>query len=123
MKRFVIVTLSLLYFVSFSALMGKEKGREILLKNNWYIQNSEIALSSGDKISAPSFKYDGWIKTTVPTTVMNSLVKNGTYKDLFFSTNLDKVPKEQFGKPWWFRTEFNLPKENNKKYGFICRNF
>lgn len=116
MKRFITCSVFLLLILGCNILFGIEKDNTILLKNNWYIQNSVKVNAGGDKISQQSFAVDGWIKTSAPTTVLNALVKNGIYKDVFFSTNLDKIPKEQFKKPWWFRTEFQISKSENSKF-------
>lgn len=116
MKKTIIALVLLFTFLGAGVLFSFEKGNSFLLKNNWYIQSSEKTPAAGDKISLTSFSVKGWEKTSVPTTVLNALVKNGVYKDIFFSTNLDKIPKEQFRKTWWFRTEFTLKKGNDSKY-------
>ncbi len=39
-----------------------------------------------------------------------TLVTNGEYPDLFFSTNMrDQVDPSRFAVPWWYRTLFTLP--------------
>lgn len=105
-SKFVIGSLFML-ILSFWQLQA-QRNNCILLKNNWQLQNSELVKASGSEISSEKFKTKNWFNTSVPTTVLNALVKNAVYKDIFFSTNLDKIDKEQFRKPWWFRTQFEL---------------
>ena len=42
---------------------------------------------------------------------MAVLTANGVYKDIFFGKNLETIPEEPFKGPWWYRQEFDLPKE------------
>ena len=37
------------------------------------------------------------------------------YKDIFNGDNLKDLPAKEFEKPWWYRTEFNLPGTANGK--------
>jgi len=91
----------------------------IKLKSNWFIQNSALVNAGGENISQPLYKVENWYKTNVPTTVLNALVKNGVYKNIFYSTNFDKIPKEQFKNPWWFRTSFIIDEKNESKNYFL----
>jgi len=43
--------------------------------------------------------------------VLGALVQAGVYKDLYVGMNMKQVPEEQFRKPWWYRTEFVLTRE------------
>jgi exo-1,4-beta-D-glucosaminidase len=45
----------------------------------------------------------------VPSTVLAALVRDGRVEDPYFGRNLAAIPTEQFGVPWWYRTEFDLP--------------
>lgn len=96
-----------------------------LLKENWTIQSSSKVSATGDEISKNGFKTKGWYPATMPSTILETLVKNGVYKDPYYGNNLTEVggyfpvsssmylydlPKDSpFSVPWWFRTEFELP--------------
>ncbi len=86
---------------------------KIKLKKNWQIQSSEKVKADGNEISEIGFSTKGWFPAEVPTTVLAALVRDSVYKNIFFSKNLDKIPHEQFTKPWWYRTEFSIPKIKN----------
>src|SRR3984893_16728103 len=98
----------------------------ISLNQGWQIQSSCEAKASGDQVSAPGFAASGWHKTTVPNTVVGTLVDDQTYPDPFYGMNLKSLPgmgysdKSFFavqdmpeGSPfrcsWWWRTEFTVP--------------
>jgi len=98
----------------------------ISLNANWQIQSSCVAKTSGEKVSAAGFATNGWHKTTVPNTVVGTLVDDKTYPDPTYGTNLKNLPGMNYssatffalqdmpeGSPfkcsWWWRTEFNVP--------------
>ena len=99
---------------------------ELLLQNGWAIQSSEKVAARSEDISRAGFNAAGWHKTSLPKTVFAALVENGVYPDPYFGNNLRSIPgvKYEIGsefanqevpagspyaKPWWYRTEFELP--------------
>ena len=82
-------------------------GKKQLLKD-WKIQSSVMVNSEGGLISVNKFNDTEWYQAEIPSTVLNALVKNGVYENIFFGDNLSKIPTEQFKKPWWYRTVFNI---------------
>ena len=89
------------------------------LNDDWHIQSSEKATQTGDVISTPSYNTQNWIGATIPTTVMNALVENGNYADLFMGKNLENVDSTQFQCPWWYRKTFTLEESNFKSARLI----
>jgi exo-1,4-beta-D-glucosaminidase len=96
------------------------------LNAGWQIQSSCEAKVGGEQVSSPGFAASGWHKTTVPNTVVGTLVDDKTYADPMYATNLKKLPGMNYSdKPvfanidmpadspfrcsWWWRTEFTLP--------------
>jgi exo-1,4-beta-D-glucosaminidase len=105
----------------------------ISLNANWQIQSSCVAKASGEKVSVAGFATTGWHKTTVPNTVVGSLVDDKTYPDPTYGTNLKNLPGMNYssatffalqdmpeGSPfkcsWWWRTEFSLPASASGKH-------
>jgi exo-1,4-beta-D-glucosaminidase len=99
----------------------------ITLRDGWAVQSSAKLSSTGEKVSLPGFDVSGWYKTSAPRTVFAVLVDNGVYKDPYFGMNLRSVPgveykigtgfanqempeKSPYAVPWWYRTEFEVPK-------------
>jgi exo-1,4-beta-D-glucosaminidase len=101
--------------------------QKIELSKGWKIQSSAKVASPGETLSTPAAETRGWIDTEVPATVVATHVKNGLYPDPFFGKNLRSLPgvtypegqnfsnlpmspESPFAVPWWYRTEFVIPK-------------
>jgi exo-1,4-beta-D-glucosaminidase len=97
----------------------------ISMNSGWEIQSSCEVNAGGDKVSAPGFATAGWHKTTVPNTVVGTLVDDKTYDDPTYGMNLKKLPGMYYGEKvffatvdmpegspfrcsWWWRTQFKL---------------
>jgi exo-1,4-beta-D-glucosaminidase len=95
------------------------------LNDGWQIQSSCEAKATGEQVSTAGFAASGWHKTTVPNTVVGTLVDDKTYPDPTYGTNLKKLPGMNYsersffalldmpeGSPfhcsWWWRAEFTL---------------
>src|SRR5215468_1205785 len=98
----------------------------IELLQGWEIQSSCDAKASGDQVSKLGFSTSGWHRTTVPNTVVGTLVDDKTYPDPTYGTNMKNLPGMNYsaatffalqdmpaGSPfkcsWWWRTEFRVP--------------
>ncbi|WP_161596725.1 glycoside hydrolase family 2 protein [Chitinophaga vietnamensis] len=79
------------------------------LDRNWKIRTSVDVSEPVSVLSGPAFPAKGWYPAAVPGTVMGALVADSVYKDVFFDNNMERIPKEPFKAPWWYRTEFDLP--------------
>lgn len=84
---------------------------EILLDKEWHIRSSADLSIGGDILSKAGLNIEGWYPTTVPSTVLAVLVKNGVYKDPFFGKRLERIPTAQFKKAWWYRKEFTADEQ------------
>ena len=82
----------------------------LYLTDGWRIQAAAQTQANSAAVSSKHFDDKGWYSTTVPSTVLGTLVNNGVYRDIFFGTNLAKIPRLQFSNAWWFRDEFNISK-------------
>jgi len=104
-----------------------ENDHELILHENWTIQSSVKVKAEGSSISKVEFRTDGWYPATMPSTILETLVKNKVYKDPYYGNNLPEsegffpadeylydLPKDSpFSVPWWFRTEFDLTDSND----------
>lgn len=98
------------------------------LREGWALQSSASVGVAGEVISTVGFPTAGWHRATVPTTVVSALVADGTFPDPDFGMNLRRIPgttydvgvnfsnrpmpgSSPFRVPWWYRTEFTLPRE------------
>ncbi|RJP67207.1 MAG: glycoside hydrolase family 2 [Ignavibacteriales bacterium] len=95
------------------------------LKDNWFIQSSEVVKVNGEKISLPDFKFEkasdtnkadgNWYPVNLPSTVLAGLVNNKVYENIYYSDNLKMISDEKLKKSWWYRTEFEIPNQQQKK--------
>jgi len=116
----------------FSTQMSRAEDAEklvspaISLSEGWQIQSSCEAKATGQQVSTLGFEATGWHKTTVPNTVVGTLVDDKTYPDPMYGMNMKKLPGMNYsdksffalqdmpeGSPfrcsWWWRTEFVKP--------------
>jgi Beta-galactosidase/beta-glucuronidase len=104
----------------------------VQLLKGWEIQSSCEAKTSGEQVSRAGFATAGWHKTTVPNTVVGTLVDDKTYPDPTYGTNMKDLPGMNYstatffanqdmpdGSPfkcsWWWRNEFDVPASFAKK--------
>jgi exo-1,4-beta-D-glucosaminidase len=111
-----------IFFIFFLAvytvkIYSRESSMEYMLplNKNWLIQSCKNAPEAGSLISTTKYFPVNWHRAVVPSTVMGTLVNDGVYKDIFNGDNFKNIPAKEFEKPWWYRTEFNLPGTANGK--------
>jgi exo-1,4-beta-D-glucosaminidase len=123
-------------WLAFPSRSAAAEENQIFLRDGWSLQTSLLAKENGDRISQPDFKTDGWCAASVPTTVLNALVRNSVYPDPYVGMNNMRIPdaSDEFNReyglakfshlpdgrnpwadPWWFRKVFRLPEDFQKK--------
>jgi exo-1,4-beta-D-glucosaminidase len=85
-----------------------EREHRLDLAEGWRIQAAADVEAGGALVSAPGFPTAGWYPARVPTTVLAALVADGAYTDPYFGKNLEKIPRERFEGPWWYRRELSV---------------
>src|ERR1700739_65296 len=115
-----------------SPIADQAATKSLQLLRGWEIQSSCEAKESGEKISQNGFAATGWHKSTIPNTVVGTLVDDKTYPDPTYATNLKNFPGMNYssatffanqdlpdGSPfkcsWGWRNEFALPAAYAKK--------
>jgi len=96
------------------------------LHEGWRLQSACKLQAPGDAISTTGFQPDGWLKITVPSTVLAAQAADGVFPDPYYGMNLRQIPGTTYGigkifanlpmdpnSPyhcgWWYRTEFTAP--------------
>jgi beta-galactosidase/beta-glucuronidase len=126
------VTITIAVIILTSCKENKVAMPSLNLSGAWLIKSSLQVSEQGNKVSTGNFRPVSWYPATVPTTVLNALIKNKVYPDPFVGLNNYKIPdvSDEFnarynlarysyidGKtnpwkdPYWFRKEFFLTKE------------
>ena len=116
----IILFISVLSAFSCSHNDDSNNNFETKLSTNWKVNSAKKVIDNGKNISLVEFNDDSWYQTTIPSTVLNSLINNGVYKDVYKGNNLDKIPTNQFKNAWWYRKVFNIDKiDNNDNYRLL----
>ena len=108
----------------------------LYLKDNWRLKSGFLIKDDAKLISSAGYDADGWYPTSVPTTVLNALVKNGVYPDPRVGLNNFLIPdasdeynrqndlakysylpeqRNPWKDPYWYRTEFKAPANGQSK--------
>src|SRR6266849_6258755 len=113
-----------------------DSGEKIYLDKDWQLQSSCEVKADGEQVSAVGFDVSKWHHTNLPNTVVGALVDDKTYPDPTYGTNLkllpgmgyssktffalQDMPKDSpFRCSWWFRTEFALPADFDRKTNWL----
>ena len=85
----------------------------VTIASGWQLQDTAKVSDAGATVSTERYKPKGWYAATVPGTVLTSLVNNGVYPEPLYGENNrpDKIPDSLSRTPYWYRTEFRVPKE------------
>jgi exo-1,4-beta-D-glucosaminidase len=107
-----------------------QPGQRQSLADGWLLKSSVLVPDDGERISTVGYKPQRWLKTSLPSTVLSALVKNGVYPDPRFGLDAFRIPdsSDEFNRkhdlakfsylpdkrnpwrdPYWYRTEFTLP--------------
>jgi exo-1,4-beta-D-glucosaminidase len=96
------------------------------LRDDWRIQSACKIKAGGETITSAGYAPEGWIKTTVPSTVLAAQAAAGQIPDPYFGDNLRHIPGTDYpigqnfanlpmsaDSPyrcgWWYRAEFTAP--------------
>lgn len=98
----------------------------MVLHEGWRMQSACKLQAAGESISTATYRPEGWLATTVPSTVLAAQVADGIYKNPYYGTNLRDIPGTTYpvgrnfanlpmpdDSPyrcgWWYRNEFVVP--------------
>ncbi|WP_447641157.1 MULTISPECIES: glycosyl hydrolase 2 galactose-binding domain-containing protein [Chitinophagaceae] len=136
-KRRLFSILGTLFFAPFSHAQTTNNVSQFQL-TDFQLQSSSIVGDDGAALSDPQYRTNTkWYATKVPSTVLNSLVKNQVYPDPYQGLNNMLVPdaSDKFNqtydllkyshlgkgvnpwkKPYWFITNFDIPSTSRDKH-------
>ncbi len=132
MKRInIVVLLLLIAFTAFGQSVDKERNYIQVLKSSighngasvWKMKKAGDITAKQEDVSTEKVQMGDWLPAIVPGTVLNSLVYNKVYPEPYFGLNnklesnlipdLFHVGRDFY--TYWFRTEFELKKEEHDK--------
>ncbi len=116
----------MLLLAAFTAPAAANAGTATPLHDGWRLQSACTVHAEGAAISGADFSTDGWLKTSVPSTVLAAQAADKVFPDPYFGMNLRNIPGTSYpighnfsnlpmpqDSPyrcgWWYRTEFVVP--------------
>lgn len=130
-------------FILFLLIAFEVRAQKIKLSGLWYIKSTVEVIAADEEVSSLNYTPEDWYETTVPSTVLNALVKNGLYPDPRMGMNNFLIPdiSDDFNKkhdlakfsylknkknpwkdPYWYRTEVVIPREYRNKQIWLTFN-
>ena len=76
----------------------------------WEVKpQADLGNATGEQISVPGFEMTDYVKGIVPGAVFTAYVEAGIVSDPEYGDNIYKVDETFYNRPFWYRTEFELP--------------
>ncbi|MFF7972333.1 sugar-binding domain-containing protein [Streptomyces sp. NPDC007905] len=76
--------------------------------SGYAIQSTAKVTDSAAAVSSPGYPASGWYPAGPRSTVLAALLADGLYADPFHSTDQQRIPKDDFQVPWWYRSDFTV---------------
>ncbi|MBN2162747.1 MAG: discoidin domain-containing protein [Pontiellaceae bacterium] len=104
----------LLYGVALGLCSGHAQDNRMSLDSsnpqiNWEIKPQDDVKQSGEQVSKPGYRLKDAVKGVVPGIVFTAYVDAGLEKDPNYADNIQKVDEAFYSRPFWYRTEFDMP--------------
>lgn len=81
----------------------------------WQIRpQADLENVEGEQLSIPGFEMGDYVRGVVPGVVFTAYVEAGKEQDPNYADNIYKVDETFYNRPFWYRTEFKLPKSYSK---------
>ncbi|MDB4584135.1 hypothetical protein N9164_13350 [Draconibacterium sp.] len=116
-KNILLLVLSIHFLSACTTTTDKASTfRSEEISSGWTMQSSEeLKGVEESSISKNDFQPTGWYKAVVPGTVLGAMATHGVIEDPYFGINMQSINPEDYKKPWWFRTSFNLSADDLTK--------
>jgi hypothetical protein len=77
--------------------------------DGWQLRDARTVNATPSQLSEPSYNAAGWMRATVPGTVLTSMVDDGVYPDPDYGLNNMAIPETLNKQDYWYRNEFKVP--------------
>jgi len=74
----------------------------------WTLREAPKVNADGARISTPEYDASGWMRATVPGTVLTTLIDDGVYPDPSYGLNNLAIPESLNKQDYWYRAQFSL---------------
>ncbi len=82
---------------------------EWAFSDGWSLREAPKVDADGAQLSAAGYRATGWMRATVPGTVLTTMVEDGVYPDPDFGLNNLVIPESLNKQDYWYRNEFTSP--------------
>ncbi len=82
---------------------------EWTLSDGWTMREAPKVDSDGAHLSTSAYNASGWMRATVPGTVLTTMIENGIYPDPGYGLNNLAIPELLNKQDYWYRNEFTVP--------------
>jgi hypothetical protein len=82
---------------------------EWTFSDDWTLREEPKVDAGGARLSTAAYNASGWMRATVPGTVLTTLVDDGLYPDPGYGLNNLAIPESLNKQDYWYRNEFTLP--------------
>ena len=103
-----LILLQAAFIAGLCTLASASAQNLVHMSDGWQIQSSAHVKDDGKIISSGRLDTAGWHPALVPGTVLAALVNDGTYTNIYFGTNLEKIATSPFDESWWYRKKFDV---------------
>ena len=89
--------------------LARRGAGEWTLARGWRLLEAPKVKDDGGAVSKPGYASRGWLRATVPGTVLTTYVDRGIYPDPDYGLNNLAIPETLNKQDYWYRTEFTPP--------------
>ncbi len=89
--------------------LTKSGDKEWTFSDGWTLREAPKVDADGVHISMTAYNPSGWMRATVPGTVLTTLVDNGVYPDPGYGLNNLAIPESLNKQDYWYRNVFTVP--------------
>jgi hypothetical protein len=82
---------------------------EWTFSDGWTLREVPRVDADGAHLSTAAYHASGWMRATVPGTVLTTMVDDGVYPDPDFGLNNLAIPESLNQQDYWYRNEFTVP--------------
>jgi Exo-beta-D-glucosaminidase Ig-fold domain/Concanavalin A-like lectin/glucanases superfamily/Glycosyl hydrolases family 2/Glycosyl hydrolases family 2, TIM barrel domain/Beta-galactosidase jelly roll domain len=82
---------------------------EWTFSDGWSLREAPKVDAAGEQLATSQYSAKGWMRATVPGTVLTTMIDDGVYADPDFGLNNMTIPESLNKQDYWYRNEFSLP--------------
>jgi len=85
----------------------------------WRLTQASPSADDGAALSKQGYDASGWVKATVPGTVLTTLIDRGVYPNPEIGLNNLAIPEDLAHHDYWYRAEFDTPADAAGRHALL----